>query len=112
MAIMDLYNSALNFKITTKDNLEIGQYIINLSLYDIDYDIYRVTKIDYDDNDGTTRCPLPYFTVKLCAKVSPNNEMDIYIGHDYGDTYPIGSYSKVIVPKEYNNMIDKVLVFG
>jgi len=100
---MDLYNELHNFlQIIIKDNIKVGDYIIDLDSGEFDrgYDILRISEYD-----------APYYCATTCAKVLANNSIVKYDSTDENE-FILRNPWHVIVPKEYYHMIDKVLVFS
>lgn len=100
---MNLYNAVHKFQITTKDNLKVGDYIIDLDSGEFDKEFYILKVTEIDDT---------LFCASICSKVNKNNTIKKYIGVNYNDEYSIGNAWHVIISKEYYHMIDKVLVFS
>lgn len=99
---MSLYNGIHYFQPTTCiDDIKIGDYVIDLNSggYNRNYSILRISDINES-----------YYCATTCAKILTNGSI---VKHTKSDKYKfVVSAWRVIVPKEYYHMIDKVLIFS
>jgi hypothetical protein len=100
---MNLFNIISSLNIINKNELSIGDYVIEANSGYPDHHIYEITKIG--DN---------FFVANLVAKVDENGISSITVN----DFFPLEDIFEnnfdffAVVPKEYYSIIRKILVFS
>lgn len=106
---MNLYKLLDGFEITHVNNINVGDYVIDLDFYHLDsslpFSFLQIISIDEEMNSYLARyCGQVSY---LIGNIEP--KPSAYIEEK---TYSIGNDFQVVVPDKYRNYINKVLIFS